>query len=421
MNFFSKRSVSVLNTRISPLFWGITLFQLSVLFCVVAQERYSTLIPVYSIEQASSNVNVSYKPEYDDTEQYGELPGSESFAELEHLNSVTNWLDSQTFGIRSNKKAYVARVRDAFVSSSQLGTVFDAQQQFLFSLWVKPQQPIFWPITPEVFSYKRQHVGKLATVQGPTLFYHTVIDRLPSIFLMRNLLMSDSEIKVMINAITRIPDYLWEYLDLLGIPRERCVEGDYQTIFSANEVYFATPFLMEPIPRKLLLSLRNTLLTAAAKKPLSRSYRNNLIVVVQRRERDRRIANIHELVALLRESFAGKDYEIVIYDASMSVAEQICLFNNARLVISPMASGLTNVLYTKEDATIIELHPQRSYITDASRINNYGGEWCWWLASAVGARYCFIALPYYLSDFSLICPLERIRPMIQKVINNWEQ
>jgi len=371
---------------------------------------------IYKISDAKNTEIIAIYPEYQDSEKYGERPNSLDDKNLLTLNSTFNWESHDSYGIKSLKDLYVAKVNGAYISPKHLGTIFTNNQQFLFDIMVSPGYPMFWPVDSSVTNYGVQRYKKIATVQGPTLFYHWVIDRLPSVFLLRDLLLKDPEMKLIINDYKGgVASYVHAYLDLLGIPASQIIVGHNRAVYYADEVYFATPFLMEPIPKNLLVALKNELIRNALTRAQKR-YNDNLIVIIQRREADRRFSNIDQLSQVLRNKFPSNKYELVVFDDNMPLCEQINIFNNAKLVISPMASGLTNIIYTKPDTTIVEIHQTLPYLVDAAGLNKYGAEWCWWLSSAVGAKYWVIPTAYKLSDLHISAPIDAIEKILQTIV-----
>lgn len=375
----------------------------------------SHLKKVYKIEDAQAIEFVRNFSHYEDTFSYGLQPNSLDISNLTTLNNTIDWSDPLSYGIKCKKSLYIAKMKGAFISSYNLGTVFDCTQQLLFDITVAPGYPIFWPLHAHVSNSPLTHHCKIATVQGPTLFYHWVIDRMPSIFLMKDLILQDPEIKLIINNRQGVSGYVYEYLDLLGIPQNQLLTAQSDAVYQADSVYFATPFLMEPIPKKLLLAMRTQLLDAAKLRPSSREYDNNLIVVIQRTESDRRIKNLPALLDLLSETFIGQGYEILVFDAHMSVSEQIKIFNNARLIIGVMASGLTNVLYANPGTKVIEIHPEADFLANKEGLINGGAEWCWWLSAAVGLDYWVVNTKYTFSDHFVTIPLEKVKKVLQKM------
>jgi hypothetical protein len=367
----------------------------------------ASLHNVYSISEVEQVELIKTFPNYVDQEPYGELPYCIDRSSLSALNDAVDWMNPYSYRIKSNKELYVAKLVNAYVAPAWLGTIFDEKQQLLFDITAAPGGPLFWPINSSVSGYNLKHYNKIATVQGPTLFYHWVIDRLPSVLLLKETVLKDPEVKFIINNTGNIPGYVHEYLELLGISHDQTILADPASIYYAENIYFATPFLMEPIPCKLLLKLRQVLVDASVAKSKLNFSKRNLIVVIQRKEQDRRISNIDELINILRDFFDATEYKIVVYDASMCVADQIQIFNHACLVIGLMASGLTNVLYMNPGTSVIEVHPKDNACSG-------GAEWCWWLSSALNLRYAVVLAEYKFSDSFVECPIDDIKSILKK-------
>lgn len=371
---------------------------------------------VCNIADAERVSMVAKFPEFQDFDAYGDLPNCLDIAHLRGLNSLVNWSEPSSYKIRSTNELYIAQIHLVFIDPSVLGTIFDDRQQLLFKLLVDPGNNMFWPVNPEKLkNFQVIELPKAASVQGARVFYHWLIDRFPSIFLLKEYILKDPEMKLIINTPDgHVAGYVHEYLDLLGIPRDKYLVTPATSCCYVETLYFATPFLMEPIPRKLLLALRDTLLESSMKYKLSRQYNNNLVVVIQRKESDLKIVNMPELLNYLTSMFSELNYEIFVFDASCSVAEQIQIFNNARVVIGVMASGLANVIFTKPGTSIIEMHPD--YLQMIER-NNYGNEWVWWLASAVGADYWILPTQFKIEPSALVtCPIEQLGTIIKKIL-----
>lgn len=376
-----------------------------------------SLKKVYHISEAEDIEFLAFFPEYKDVESYGSLPNYLNSTDLLALNDTVSWNDPCSYGIKSKKDLYVAKINDTFVCSPRLGTIFNKKQQFLFDIVVNPGHPLFWPVEHDVKDFPVIRHKKIATVQGPTYFYHWVIDRLPSVLLLREFLLADPEIKFIINSSDgSVASYVYEYLDLLGIPKEQVITAQANTLYYADMVYFATPFLMEPIPKQLLLTLRNALLEGVQKKKLVSHYKDNLIVVIQRREPRRRIANLDVLLEAIKSKFSDEEYELLVFNGDMSVAQQIDVFTHARLVIGVMGSGLANVLFVNPKTSIIEIHPEFFYSADKAGVNSQGGEFCWWLSSVVRATYWFVLAPFHAFDEEVICPITKINEVLEKIV-----
>jgi hypothetical protein len=364
---------------------------------------------VYDINDTKDIEFIAQFPEYRDTTVYGTRPNVLDASHLVDLNPLVNWDIPETYQFKNPKELYVAKLNNARVSPALIGTIFNQDQQLLFSISWNPQAPIFWADTTK----NTKFVKKLATVQGPTFFYHTIIDRMPSILLLRDTVLHNPEVKLLINRQGPIPHYILEYLDLLGINTEQIEPAGFVDMVFAEELYFATPFLMEPIPRTLLLKLRNDLLEASKMRSITRTYNDNLIVVIQRREPDRRIQNLNELIQAINGIFPS-NYEVLIFDASQSVAEQIQIFHNAKVIIGLMASGQTNIIYAKPGTAIIDIRPS---LSSGPPVKNHNGgrEWCWWLSCACDLDYWALSHDFQFSDLWVTCSIESIKQILEQV------
>jgi hypothetical protein len=391
--------------------WGWLTFSISI-------PTPSSLAIIHNLSQARNVELITRFTSLEDTESYEELPQCLQDEQRITLNSVVDWNNPHSYKIINNKELYVATLHDAYVDPSKLGTFFDEQQLFLFDLYLRPGSPIFWFPSTTIKEYKVKSYEQLATVQGPTFYYHWVIDRLPSILLMKDQIINNPDLKLLINTDTgNVPNYVQEYLDLLGIPRNQRIVTPKKTLFFAKTLYFSTPFLMEPIPRNLLLILRSQLLDSANCKLATTKNYDNLIIVIQRKEKNRKIANIRELESLIKSLFY--DYNLVIFDGSQTIRETIRLFNHAKVIVGVMASGLANILFAKPGTTVIEIHPEFNYLELNNKRQNDGGyEWCWWLASCIGLDYWFVTAPFGVKTTFVECPLQQIKKILTITANN---
>jgi len=383
----------------------------------IAQFDLSQLEKVYDVNRMN-NISFDYLfYQYEDTEQYGAIPIGVTTSDLLLLNPLVNWNNSHSFMLLNPKKLYVAALPDVYISPEHLGTIFSKKQQLLFSFLCNPNAPIYWPIDSHISKYPIIHKTALATVQGPTLFYHSIIDRLPSVLLLKESVLQDPSIKLLINSTSTPPGYLLEYLSLLGIEKEQLEISTGKTVYHVDKLYFATPFLMEPIPKKLLNKFREVLIKASIKRSAYKKKNSNLIVIIQRRENDRKIQNINQLIALIHNIFRDVKHEILLFDASMPVADQIQIFNDTRVVIGVLASGQSNILYCNPKTHIIDIRP--NWQLPKGEIWNHGREWCWWLACASDLNYWPIFETFNLSDKFVHCPLQKMVTILEKIQKNF--
>lgn len=392
---------------IFTLFGFLFCFECSVLCTWISLD---SLTKIYSTDQSQNMKIISRFPQYDDEQKYGDQPHSLNSEDLLSLNSTVDWALFESYGIKSEKLLYLAKIKKGFIDTEKLGTIFDSAQQFVFQLTLFPGSPIFWPVQGVMHSDDAIKFKKLAVVQGPTFYYHWVIDRLPSILLLRDSLLNDPELRLILSNGAK--PYVAEYLELLGIPSSKFFVPT-QRFYYAEEIYVTTPFLMEPIPKKLLLQLRDELLEASAQRCSNQLFDEDLIIIIQRREPDRRISNIEQLKAELKSKFPHN--KIVVFDASGSISQQIQTINRAKLIIGVMSSGMTNVMFAKKGTTVIEIHPKLNCLVNDGCVNRAGNEWVWWLCSAVGHTYWLLPSSYKLSDARVECPIETFRNILAQI------
>jgi capsular polysaccharide biosynthesis protein len=116
----------------------------------------------------------------------------------------------------------------------------------------------------------------------------------------------------------------------------------------------------------------------------------------------RRVANEDEVAACL----SSRGFEILTLDG-MPFGEQVALFDRARIVIGPHGSGLTNILFSAGNLTLIELMPD-----DA--VNH-----CFWLlASALGQNYTFLPGRTINTDRDFLVPVTHLVKAVEQALKS---
>jgi capsular polysaccharide biosynthesis protein len=85
------------------------------------------------------------------------------------------------------------------------------------------------------------------------------------------------------------------------------------------------------------------------------------IYVSRRDTPKRRLVNEEELFSELRKLGFSR-----IVPGEMSVPEQVSAFSNASVIVGPHGAGLTNIMFSPPDATIVEICSER-----ISRMNDF--------------------------------------------------
>lgn len=152
--------------------------------------------------------------------------------------------------------------------------------------------------------------------------------------------------------------YMRDTLEMWGIPKEKIIapESDdfaiqaYEIILPSiviNTNHGWTQ-LVNYIHPKLLEYVKNKLLVAAQKKQVSSFAKK---IFISRKDAPfRKILNEDEVFEPFK-SCGFERYEL----SKLSVAEQIMLFNQAEIIVSPQGTGLANSIFCTSKTKIIEL------------------------------------------------------------------
>ena len=91
----------------------------------------------------------------------------------------------------------------------------------------------------------------------------------------------------------------------------------------------------------------------------------------------RRLLNEGDLIGRLR----GQGFTIV-EPSTLSAAEEVSLFRNARLIVGPLGAGLYNALFTRPGAMIVALSDPRyvmDWLPQAAALRGHAHAWCFGL------------------------------------------
>ncbi len=207
---------------------------------------------------------------------------------------------------------------------------------------------------------------------GPIINYgHWLVDVLPRIYLLKKSGWFDRVDWFV------VPNYSYDFqkdsLKLLGIDENRIIQGSDQLHITADVLIASTA------PR----GERSYLMPAWMVEFHRESFLNNQLVtnkfspVVYISRRDgttRKVLNEDKLIDLL-EPYGFKAYEL----SKLSFIEKVNLFFNAKVILSVVGAGLSNVVYCRKEAKVIEIFPQ--VLVDTFNYN---------LAKSVGVDYYYL-------------------------------
>ena len=118
--------------------------------------------------------------------------------------------------------------------------------------------------------------------------------------------------------------------------------------------------------------------------------------------RTRNILNEAEILDFLEPY----NFEVVV-PGSLSLADQIKLFNDAEIICGPSGSGMTNHIFAPMRATLIEMQPN-TYINRAH----------WFSSNLRGQNYLFVIGLGQTESHDFSVSLSKLKPMVEMAINS---
>ena len=119
--------------------------------------------------------------------------------------------------------------------------------------------------------------------------------------------------------------------------------------------------------------------------PCGKTTRITFVVRVSKRIKTRRVANAKEFAAALREALPTTDV-LLVDPGALSFEDQVALMRRTDVLVGMHGGALTNLLFLKTGATVVELHPfyQRARCYD--NLARWAGvKYLWWRATARSA------------------------------------
>jgi len=191
--------------------------------------------------------------------------------------------------------------------------------------------------------------GKVALLSAMSghVYYHWMFDILPRLDLIRKSGISwDSIDWFVVNNIDK--DFQTETLNYLGIPLNKIIPSDHDSLIQAEELIVPSfPGYQDWVPEGSINFLRETFLSQVNLE--NRTYPEK-IYISRSQSSSRHVINEKEVI----EQLTRLGFQTVWLE-EMSLSEQIELFANAKVIISPHGSSLTNLVFCSPDTIVIEL------------------------------------------------------------------
>ncbi len=190
--------------------------------------------------------------------------------------------------------------------------------------------------------------GSVAILSGLSgnVYFHWMVDILPRIELLRQGGFDLEKIDGFVVNSYRQP-FQQETLRLLGIPERKIIESDRVPHIKAKQLICPSfPGDLGWPPPWAIHFLRREFFS---KITLKSTYPER-IYISRSKARFRKVFNETEVIDILNH--AGF---VPIWLESLSLEEQIALFSQAKVIISPHGSGLTNMIFCQKGTKVIEL------------------------------------------------------------------
>jgi len=241
---------------------------------------------------------------------------------------------------------------------------------------LSPRHPDKHPSRHSILSLKtlpeiEDFAGNIAVLSGLSndIYFHWMLDILPKIGLLQNAGFNLSEIDGFIVR-DRLP-FQRETLDILNIPKTRRINpiehphirGDRLIVPSfSGHISWPNPQTLQWLKRQFL-EIEDT----------ENNDNFDRIYISRKSAKTRRILNEDEIIESLRKY----GFQTVHLE-TLSVVEQARLFHQAKVIVAPHGSGLTNLVFCQSGTIAIELFSP-----------HYVYHCYWWLSNLVGLNYYY--------------------------------
>ncbi|MGD1712519.1 tetratricopeptide repeat protein [Dapis sp. BLCC M172] len=260
--------------------------------------------------------------------------------------------------------------------------------------------------------------GTVAVLSGLSgnVYFHWMVDILPRIEILRRNGINFEQIDwFLINSIQQ--PFQKETLRILGIPEEKIIESDRHPYIQAKKLIvpsfsghlgwlerFALEFSRQTFLNKSNIAWIKDGLRLGEKLNNQVDYPYpERIYISRNKAKYRRVINEEKVVDLLSQyGFITIELE------TLSVLEQVTLFANAKVIVSPHGSGLTNIMFCQPGTTVIELVSP-----------NYIRHYYWVISQQLGLKYY-----YLMGEEYFYYPIRQImypNPLTEDILINFSK
>lgn len=236
----------------------------------------------------------------------------------------------------------------AFVSSWYGGGIIDEANYFHaqfsnFPWGVECHPLVSIPYRPKIKYFIDKGIF-LVTPEAKSNYYHWIVDLVPRLLILRNSIDDFDERTIIIHSpLNRYQASTFEFLKIKNrVIQLKTMDGARVSNLVCTDLVHD---LRQNIKRFKVQLLKDSILPLVVETKNQRK-----IYVVRGNQKNRRIIGEEKLVEALR----GQNIEIVD-PSKITIKDQIQIFYESSLVISPHGAGLTNILFCRKSTKVIEI------------------------------------------------------------------
>ena len=225
-----------------------------------------------------------------------------------------------------------------------VGATHKLRERHKYPRWIKRGpfvQP--HPLFPKIEHYRETIADLTASTQS--FYFHWLLDILPRLGML-----AKTGDKADLIYIQKKYRFQKESLEMLGIGAQQIINTVDVAVLTAKKIVVPCHQIMNgrEIPAWVIQDLRDQFLSTSEKTATPANRR----IYISRRSSHRRLENESHIISNLRYyGFSAVALE------KLSFREQIRLFREAQVVISPHGSGLANLVFSSPGTIVIELFP----------------------------------------------------------------
>lgn len=258
----------------------------------------------------------------------------------------------------SNIKPFYVRSIKNGICRTNKEEVYTSENQVIKEFTSQEENPKVgrWKLPKSKIKKINGKVAHLSLAGLENNYYHWLVECLGRLYLIEK-----SGFNPDFYVISQNFEFKREYAKLLKIPEEKIIPAESNQIIQADELIVADfinnwefidfrgyqHYQKQYLPSWIGNLYKERILPEIEKTEPKRIY------ISRAKAKYRKILNFDEILPILKKY----DFQIV-YPEDINVREQLKLFYNASIIVSPMGAGLGNIVFSKEGTKILELCPQ---------------------------------------------------------------